>query len=277
MIIRIQLEDTSGDIIRKASNGRGISVAALSRATGIDATRLADFVADKAQPDEAEARAVATPLGLDPGKLADIALERWRPRELEQPPYIGHQLNARYTSNGYFMTLDAHKIAAFVDPGGNAENIISTVQRAQVQLQYILLTHKHHDHVDALGPVQKAFPDARPVIHDLDAPAVGNALQDPISIVDGETLPFGDGTISMLYTPGHTDGSACFLYKRSLFTGDTLFAGSAGKIFGERFGYDDLLHSIKSRILDQPDDIVVLPGHGPPSTVGEERAHNPFF
>lgn len=277
MIIRIELEDTSGDIIRKASSGRGLSIAALSQASGVGAQRLADFVADKAQPTEAEARSIAPALGLDPGKLADIALERWRPVEREQPAYIGHQLNARYTSNGYFITLHSHKLAAFVDPGGNADNIISTLQRAQVQLQYILLTHEHHDHVDALGPVQKAFPEARAVIHGLDAPAVGNALRDPILIEDGATLPFGDGKIHMLHTPGHTDGSSCFLYERSLFTGDTLFAGSAGRIFGQRFGYDDLLRSIKTQILNQADDVIVLPGHGPPSTVGEERAHNPFF
>ena len=78
----------------------------------------------------------------------------------------------------------------------------------------------------------------------------------------------------MVHTPGHTDGSICFIYQSSAFTGDTLFAGSIGGIFGDRFGYDDLLQATKLKIFSLPDDTVVLPGHGPPSTIGQDRAHN---
>jgi len=62
-----------------------------------------------------------------------------------------------------------------------------------------------------------------------------------------------------------------------VFTGDTLFAGSVGKLFGDRFGYSELMHSVSKKIFGLPDDTVVFPGHGPPSTIGEEKAHNPFF
>ena len=81
----------------------------------------------------------------------------------------------------------------------------------------------------------------------------------------------------MLYTPGHTDGSSCFIYQGNIFTGDTMFAGSLGKLFGDRFGYADLLRNARSKILSLPEETVVFPGHGPASTIAQERAHNPFF
>ncbi|MDQ6825491.1 MAG: MBL fold metallo-hydrolase [Candidatus Eremiobacteraeota bacterium] len=277
MKIVMEMEDTFGDIIRKASQAIGKTAQVLSRETGIDSNRIADFITDKAPPTENEARTLAKALNLDPGKLADIALGRWHPQEREQPSYIGHQINKPHPSNGYFVILHDQQVAAFVDPGGAQENIISALKRAPVKLQYILLTHKHRDHCDALRPVRAAFPDAQPVIHRLDASALGDAVRGAIGINDGDTLPFGNGEIRLLHTPGHTDGSSCFIYKSSLFSGDTLFAGSVGKIFGERFGYQDLLHGVGTKLFSLPEDMVVLPGHGPPSTIAEERAHNPFF
>jgi len=80
-----------------------------------------------------------------------------------------------------------------------------------------------------------------------------------------------------VHTPGHTDGSVCFIYRGSVFTGDTLFAGSIGGIFDQRYDYHDLLRAASTKIFSLPDDTVVLPGHGPPSTIEQERAHNPFF
>ena len=277
MRIHVEMEDTFGDVIRKASRGLGLSARQLAEKTGVEPKRVADFIGDKAQPTDDEARAIAKTLKLDPGKLADIAAHRWQPEDIEQPNYIGHQINKPHPSNGYFLILEQQKVAAFVDPGGAERNIIATLQRSPVKLQYILLTHKHSDHCDALAPVRKAFPDATPVIHKLDAPALGEAARGAIGIKDGETLPFGDGEIRLLHTPGHTDGSSCFIYKSSLFSGDTLFAGSVGGLFGDRFGYQDLLHSISTKLFFLPHDTVVLPGHGPPSTVAQERAHNPFF
>jgi glyoxylase-like metal-dependent hydrolase (beta-lactamase superfamily II) len=277
MRIVLDLEDTFGDIVRKASRGNEIAVDALAARTGIAAARLEQFLADAASPTEDEARAVAAQLRLDGGKLADIALARWKPKERDLDPHFDHQINKPHPSNGYFVVLDQQRVAAFVDPGGSAGNIIGTLRRSPVALQYILVTHKHHDHTDALAEVRAAFPDARVVVHRLDGPALGTAARDAIAIDDGDILPFGDGELRLLHTPGHTDGSSCFIYEGNVFTGDTLFAGSVGGVFGDRFGYRDLLHSASSKIFSLPDDTVVFPGHGPPSTIGEERAHNPFF
>lgn len=232
MRIVLELEDTFGDITRKASRGTGITGEALAAKTGIAPDRIAAFVADKARPTEDEARAVASALGLDPGKLADIALGRWKPQERDLDHRFDHQVNKPHPSNGYFVILEDQRIAAFVDPGGRAQNIVGTLRRSPVALRYILVTHKHKDHTDALQDVRRAFPDAKVVIHRLDSPELGDAARDAIAINDGDRLPFGDGEIRLIHTPGHTDGSSCFIYEANVFTGDTLFAGSIGAQFG---------------------------------------------
>lgn len=277
MKIVVEREDTFGDIMRKASSGTQTTPLALAHAASIDPARLELLGSDESQPTEEEARAIGRALRLDPGKLADIACRDWKPAVREQPEHIGHQINTPHPSNGYFLILAGQKVAAFVDPGGRADNIVAVLKRSPVSLEYILLTHKHRDHVDALPDVRAAFPQARVVVHRLDAPALGDHARNALDVVDGESIPFGDGEIRLLHTPGHTDGSSCFIYQGSVFTGDTLFAGSIGRVFGERFGYDDLLAGARTKIFSMPDETVVLPGHGPPSTIAEERAHNPFF
>jgi len=275
--LRIDLEDTFGDIVGKASRGTRTIVDQLRKLSGIDRSRLEQLLADKAQPTDAEAHAIAKVLGLNPEKLADLGQRRWYPADFIAPDYLQHQINRPHPSNGYFLILRDAKVGAFVDPAGQPSSIIERFKEANIQLQYILLTHKHLDHTDAFAQVQKVFPTARPVIHELDAPEAGVNTHDAIAIRDGDRLPFGDSEIAMGYTPGHTDGSSCFIYKGSIFTGDTLFAGSIGRSFGPHFGYDELRNSIRTKILSLPEDTVVLPGHGPPSTVVQERAHNPFF
>jgi len=273
----IELEDTFGDIVRKAANGNGLAPGAVAQSAGADPKRLADFIADAARPTEDEARAIARALRLDPGKLADIGLRRWRPADMKPDDRYGHQINTPHPSNGYFLMLKDQKAAAFVDPGGNQSNIIATLRRSPARLDYILVTHKHPDHIDALPDVHQAFPGARVAVHRADQPALGAEGATALSVADGDALPFGDGEIRIVHTPGHTDGSICFIYKSSIFTGDTLFAGSVGGVFGDNFGYQDLIASATTKIFSLPDDVVVLPGHGPPSTIREERAHNPFF
>jgi glyoxylase-like metal-dependent hydrolase (beta-lactamase superfamily II) len=277
MTEKIPLEDTFGDVTRKASSGNRMNVSQLAQVTGIASSQIEQLLKDSAQPTQSEAHAIATALRLDPAKLTDSGLQRWYPQPFTPPAFLRHQINAPYPSNGYFLVLKEAGIGAFVDPAGSPAPIIEHFKREKVRLAYILLTHKHRDHSDALAAVRKAFPDAQPVIHELDAKEVGSAAHGAIPIRDGGRLPFGDAGIEMRHTPGHTDGSACFIYKGMIFTGDELFAGSIGRDFGERFGYADQLEAIGKKILSLPADTVVLPGHGPASTVAQERAHNPFF
>jgi len=275
--VRIELEDTFGDILRKATRGTKTSVEVLAATTGIADARLAEFLADKAQPTRQEAEAIAARLGLDAGKLADSGLQRWYPQERKLPPFLAHQINAPHPSNGYFLFLPDHKAGAFVDPAGRPEPIIDAFKRRGIDLQYILVTHKHPDHADALGAVRKAYPQAKPVINPIDGATLAGAARNAIDAVDGATLPFGNGEIRVLYTPGHTDGSCCFVYEDNVFTGDTLFAGSVGGLFGDRFGYDVLRRSVREKLLPLPASTAVFPGHGPSTTIAQERDHNPFF
>lgn len=280
----LPLEDTFGDILRKAMRGVGIDGAALAKATGIAEPAIARWLKDDGAASDDEARAVARVLHLDGPKLADSAAQRWHPGRVEHPDVRRHGQEP-HPSNGYVFFLDGGRRAALVDPAGIPQNLLRVLRDGDYHLQYILITHKHPDHCDATADVAKAFPAARIVMHALDAPAIGDLARGATLVRDGETLPFGDGTsIRMLHTPGHTDGSSCYVFELdaqrvpgALFSGDTLFAASVGGAYGEASTYGDILNSVRSKLFVLPDDTVVMPGHGPPTTIALEKAHNPFF
>jgi hydroxyacylglutathione hydrolase len=271
------LEDEFGDILRKASRGRNRDADSLARATGISPALILEWMSGKGAATEDQARALAKELGLDPDKFADAAAARWHPA-VSLPPHVRHHPHDPHPSNGYIFFLEDGKTAALVDPAGIPENLMKYINEGPFALQYILITHKHADHCDATADVHKAFPQARIVMHKADVSAIGPLASTALAVKDGEELPFGDtAAIRMLHTPGHTDGSSCFLFKSTVFTGDTLFAGSVGGVFDKRSTYQDLLASVNTKLFTLPDDTVVMPGHGPPSTIAEEKRHNPFF
>jgi glyoxylase-like metal-dependent hydrolase (beta-lactamase superfamily II) len=273
----IPLEDEFGDILRKAMRGTGIGGAELARATGIQAAQIADWAQGKGSASETQARALAPLLHLDPGKLADSAVARWSPPPIALDD-VRHHPQLPHPSNGYVFFLDGGKRAALIDPAGIPANLLRILRDGPYHLQYILVTHKHPDHCDATGDIAAAYPDAKIVMHQLDVHAIGPLAAKALLVRDGEALPFGDGAeIRMLHTPGHTDGSVSYLFKSTVFTGDTLFAGSVGGAFGDVSTYDDILNSVRTRLFTLPDATVIMPGHGPPSTIAEEKQHNPFF
>ena len=271
------LEDEFVDVFRKAKRGVGLDDAALAARTGIAQADVTAWASGAAVPSDDEARAIARALGLDPGKFADAAAVRWHP-DVALPDDVRHHPHDPHPSNGYLFFLEDGKTAALIDPAGIPQTILRAIDEGPYALRYILITHKHADHCDATAPIARAFPDARIVMHRADVAAIGELAKNAIPIADGEELPFGDGAaIRMLHTPGHTDGSSCFLFRSTLFTGDTLFAGSVGGVFGEKSGYRDILDAVRTKIFTLDDATVLMPGHGPPSTVAEEKAHNPFF
>jgi hydroxyacylglutathione hydrolase len=271
------LEDEFCDVLRKALRGTGLSTGEIASRTALGQAELSAWLRGDGSPSEDAARAIARVLRLDPGKLAAAAAARPHPGA-QLPADISHHPNDPHPSNGYFFFLESAKSAALIDPAGHSAAYLDVLANGPFALRYILITHKHADHCDATAEVARRFPGAEIVMHRADASAIGPLAAKATPIVDGDELPFGDGvSIRMLHTPGHTDGSSCFLIRSNLFSGDTLFAGSVGGVFGERYGYDDLLNGVGSKLFTLPDETVVLPGHGPPSTIGEERAHNPFF
>ncbi len=273
----LPLEDEFGDILRKAMIGTRLDAHELSKSTGIEAQRIATWAHCEGHADDGEARALALPLHLDPGRFADAAAARWYPLAVEAPEVRRHSQRP-HPSNGYVFLLHGGKRAALVDPAGVPANLLRILREGKYDVQYILITHKHADHCDATADVAAAFPQAQIVMHKLDVHAIGSLAPKVLHVRDGDELPFGDGVrIRMLHTPGHTDGSSCYVLTSTLFTGDTLFAGSVGGAYGDASTYDDILHSIRSKLFTLPSETVVMPGHGPPTTIAQERIHNPFF
>ncbi len=273
----LPLEDTFGDILKKAMRGTGVGSAQLAGATGIPAEKIDRWLKDEGAATGEEARAVAAIVQLDGGKLADSAAARWYPPAIERPDVRRHPQDPQ-PSNGYVFFLEGGRRAALVDPAGIPANLLRVLREGDYHLQYVLITHKHLDHCDATGDVARAFPQAQIVMHSLDVHAIGPLAKSALLLRDGETLPFGDdASIRMLHTPGHTDGSSSFLFRGALFSGDTLFAASVGGAYGDKSTYRDILNSVRSKFFTLPDDTVVMPGHGPPSTIALEKQHNPFF
>ncbi len=270
------LEDEFSDVLTKAMRGSGIGVAAAARAVGCSPEELSSWAAGRAVPSDAHARALAGVLHLDPAKFADAAAQRWHPEPITLTDVRRHPQNP-HPSNGYVFFLDGGKRAALVDPAGIAANLLRVLRDGHYHLEYILITHKHADHCDATSNVAMQFPQAKIAMHPADVHAIGSLGAKALRLKDGEELPFGNVAIRMLHTPGHTDGSCSYLFKSTLFTGDTLFAASVGGAYGDRSTYADILNSVRSKLFALSDDTVVMPGHGPPSKVGWEKAHNPFF
>lgn len=270
------LEDELSDVLTKAMRGTRTGAPALANRTGLPADSITAWAGGRAVPTEDEARALAGALGLDPGKLADAAARRYHPDPIALPD-VRHHPQAPHPSNGYVFFLDGGKRAALVDPAGIARNLLRVLRDGQYHLEYILITHKHADHCDATAEVATQFPNAKIVMHGADAHAIGPLSRTALQVKNGEELPFGDVRIRMLHTPGHTDGSSSYLFKSTIFTGDTLFAGSVGGAYGDASTYEDILNSVRSKIFTLPDETVVMPGHGAPTRVAWERRHNPFF
>ena len=271
------LEDDFSDIVRKASRGLGIDAATLASRTGLGKSELQEWLKGDGAPTDDQAREIARVLRLDPGKLADSAARRWEPH-VSLPSDVRHHPQNPHPSNGYLFFLEDGKTAALIDPAGDPKNLRRAISAGPYVLRYILITHKHLDHCDATADVAAQFPDAQIVMHKHDVHAIGSLSSKALPVRDGEELPFGDAAaIRMLHTPGHTDGSSCYLFKSTLFTGDTLFAGSVGGAFGDKTTYFDILNSVTTKLFKLDEQTVVMPGHGPPSTIAEEKAHNPFF
>ncbi len=195
------------------------------------------------------------------------------------------------------------KQAICIDPGDEAERIVEVLDRHRFNLQAIALTHAHLDHVGGVAALKKLKPDARINLHKGDEfmyrelpeqpawigipraqwAALGFAFEPPPPIdeywTDGQAFTVGELQFQVLHCPGHTPGHVV-LYEpneRKVFVGDVLFAGSVGRTDLPGGSTEQLLDSIKTKLLTLPDDVTVYSGHGPLTTIGEERLTNPFL
>jgi glyoxylase-like metal-dependent hydrolase (beta-lactamase superfamily II) len=189
-------------------------------------------------------------------------------------------------ANCYILGCDRTKEAVIIDPGSETARIKDAIRQAGVLPRFIVNTHGHADHIAANREL------ALPVmIHRLDSEYLkspyknmsvffGFWVTSPMPerlLEDGDRIKIGDLVLEVIHTPGHTPGSICLRADSVVFTGDTLFAGGVGRTDLVGSSEKALFDSIKKRLLVLGDDVTIYPGHGPASTIGEEKKNNPFL
>ena len=193
-------------------------------------------------------------------------------------------------TNCYIAINEQTKEAVVIDPGDEGEQIVAAAKKAGAKIVAIFITHGHADHITGLAKVREAT-GAKVYISKEDA----SRLEKPQSqayfstgdtqvaqtadayFTDGEELTVAGMPFKIMATPGHTPGGVCIASGDIVFCGDTIFAESIGRTDFPGGSYDDLIKSIKDKLLPLADEVKLLPGHGPATTVGWERRRNPFL
>ena len=182
--------------------------------------------------------------------------------------------------------------AMVIDPGDDIDDIVAIIDQHKLQVKQIVITHAHIDHVG--GAMKLRARTGAPILLNqndyallkmLDVQASWLGMQNPgkveieASLAHDQTLRAGKLEANVLHTPGHTEGSVCLYFpaQKLLIAGDTLFARSIGRTDLPGGSFEKIIRSLHDRVLALPDDTVVFPGHGPTTTIGEEREENPFL
>jgi hydroxyacylglutathione hydrolase len=182
--------------------------------------------------------------------------------------------------------------AMVIDPGDNIDDILDLVRKHNLQVKQIVITHAHIDHVG--GAMKLRAATGAPILLnqndyallkmlDVQAAWIGMANPGKVeidqSIGQADTVGPGPLRAQVMHTPGHTEGSICLYFPadRKLIAGDTLFAGSIGRTDLPGGSFEKIMRSLREKVLALPDETIVVPGHGPLTTIGEERESNPFL
>jgi len=198
-------------------------------------------------------------------------------------------------TNCYIIVCEKTGESLIIDPGffkKDSENILNEIAQHRFKVKQILNTHGHVDHISGNGILKKAT-GASILIHREDAPMLsdpsrnlsymlGRSVISPMSdrlVEDGETVKVGDLKFIVIHTPGHTKGSISLFSERErvVFTGDTLFAGSIGRTDLPSSSFNEIMHSLREKLMGLPNETVVYPGHGEKTTIGREKETNPFL
>lgn len=194
-------------------------------------------------------------------------------------------------TNCYIIGCEETGFGAVIDPGDEAEKILAQVDKLGLTVKYVLLTHAHFDHIAASSQVTETT-GAVLALNRSDQPLLeigGGATlfglpAPPVKmpemwLEDGDTISIGNYTMQVLFTPGHTPGHVSFYCRQAdaLFDGDVLFAGSIGRTDLPGGNYETLMDSIAHKLMTLPNQTVVYSGHGAETTIGQERASNPFL
>ena len=197
-----------------------------------------------------------------------------------------------FAANCYIVGSSSTKEGMIIDPGAEAETILRTVQQTGLSISLIVITHAHIDHVGALREVQektnaqfaaheaeKGFVFSAPMrmLTSLGVSPVKSPPHPDRLLKDGDLIDLGDLHFTVLYTPGHSSGGICLLGHGVVFSGDTLFNFGIGRTDFPGCSHELLMKSIREKLMVLTDETIVYPGHGPPTTIGDERRGNPFL
>jgi hydroxyacylglutathione hydrolase len=200
-----------------------------------------------------------------------------------------YNLQPEFGTNTYLIWDENSREAVLIDAAAPDRLLIDDIKRLELDLKYLFLTHGHSDHIAGIGLLKDVF--GVPIgIHELDAEMLTDAQKNlsvywnqnivtpPAEILfqDGDIFPLGKFEIKVIHTPGHTQGGVCFLIDDLLISGDTLFAESIGRADLPGGDFQTLKDSIQNRIFALPDATIVYPGHGPKTSVEDEKVGNPF-
>jgi glyoxylase-like metal-dependent hydrolase (beta-lactamase superfamily II) len=197
-----------------------------------------------------------------------------------------------FASNCYIVGSESSKHGIIIDPGAEAKLILSTVNDLGMTVSLILVTHAHIDHIGALAPVKEGT-GAKFAIHEAEAAAglgmfsrmlssmTGGSFTQPPKpdrlLKDGDTIDVDGLKFTVLHTPGHSPGGISLYGHGILFSGDTLFNCGIGRTDFPGCSYEQIMDSIKNKLMTLPDETIVYPGHGPATAIGKEKRGNPFL
>jgi len=201
-----------------------------------------------------------------------------------------HVIVGAIETNCYLVYDEETKECAVIDPGAEGEKIIHLIHQKELKPIMIINTHGHVDHVGANKDLLDEY-GVPLLIHSADSPMLDKVEQMELSfflgaknsppadkfLVEGEKVDIGSVRLEIIHTPGHSPGSVSLLGDGVLFSGDTLFWGGVGRTDLPGGSWDELVRSIKEKILTLPKETLVLPGHGPQTTVDQEERSNPFI
>ncbi|WP_395739704.1 MBL fold metallo-hydrolase [Prosthecobacter sp.] len=268
----LPLEDLFNDVIAKSMRGLSISDADLAAKSGVSEEDIADAKAGKVN--DKVLRKIAPHLQLDGLALVTMAHTEWRPLSVSLPCL--EQFNSSYhdmTVNSYLVWDADTKNAVAFDTGADATPMIEFIQSKGLNLSLIFLTHTHGDHIADLAKLS-ADGAVTVFVHDKE-PCAGAKT---FTLGETDSWESGGLRIEPRSTWGHSKGGITYVVsglKRPLaIVGDALFASSMG---GGMVSYADALATNRKEIFTLPDNTVICPGHGPMTTVGEEKEHNPFY
>ena len=270
------LEDELGDVLEKARDGKNWTQSDMARASGVSLDNIARMERYEFVPDEGVLKNLAEVLGLHAPSLIAVAKGTWAPKPIDPDPgpfdtvcldmFVGS-----YAVKCYLVICRVTQTSALIDTGGNPEAIIKKANELNIKPEKILLTHAHFDHAGGLELLDKTY-NCPAWIDEKEPRPLGS--RDFKFLEDGESIKLGNLNIDVLFTPGHTAGGVSYKIHDSVFSGDAIFAGSMGRANSSWF---ELYDAITNKLLILPNHTRLFPGHGPATTVGEEKIHNPFF